>query len=311
MARILVVDDTPQNIRLIELYLRETEFEVDSAAGGHEAIERAAHGAYDLILLDVVMPGIDGFEVCRRLKDDPLTAFVPVIFLTGRMGAESDKHAAYQIGAVDYIQKPVDREELIARIRVMLRLEGARSRLERENVGLRAELVRAQRRATELEASFADLQRLSCSAGGAGAPALVTLGPDRVVREVDGGLASSPRELSAGAALEECGAAGRAIAGVLDSGDPVATVSLTGEGGAAFDLLIGVRRGVGGETLVVLQDVTGMLAVERRLADRAIAEDSSSSASAASSSGYRMTDFIGDSGAVGQVARRGLRAPPS
>ena len=141
MARILVVDDTPQNIRLIELYLRETEFEVESAAGGLEAIDRAMRGAYDLILLDVVMPGIDGFEVCRRLKNDPLTAFVPVIFLTGRMSAESDKLAAFKLGAVDYIQKPVDREELVARLRVMLRLEGARSRLDRENVGLRAELA--------------------------------------------------------------------------------------------------------------------------------------------------------------------------
>ena len=103
MARILVVDDTPQNLKLIELYLRGTEFEVVSVTSGYDAIEQSMQRSFDLILLDVVMPGIDGFEVCRRLKNDPRTAFVPVIFLTGRMGDESDKLAAYQLGAVDYI----------------------------------------------------------------------------------------------------------------------------------------------------------------------------------------------------------------
>src|SRR5690606_29330549 len=116
-----------------------TEFEVVSVTSGLDAIEQSMQGSFDLILLDVMMPGIDGFEVCRRLKNDPRTAFVPVIFLTGRMGDESDKLAAYQLGAVDYIQKPVDREELVARIRVMLRLEDARSRLDRENAALRAQ----------------------------------------------------------------------------------------------------------------------------------------------------------------------------
>ncbi|MGC6488755.1 MAG: response regulator, partial [Planctomycetota bacterium] len=223
MARILVVDDTPQNIRLIELYLRETEFEVESAKSGLEAIERAMHGAYDLILLDVVMPGIDGFEVCRRLKNDPLTAFVPVIFLTGRMGAESDKLAAYKLGAVDYIQKPVDREELVARIRVMLGLEGARSRLDRENVSLRAELARAQRRAAELEAAFADLQHVSVGQDAPPAPALVALDPGRVVLSLDAGSSDVVRALTVGAPLEGAGDVGQAIARVLDAGAPVAS----------------------------------------------------------------------------------------
>ena len=192
MARILVVDDTPQNIRLIELYLRDTEFEVESASGGLEAIERAMHGSYDLILLDVVMPGIDGFEVCRRLKNDPLTAFIPVIFLTGRMGAESDKLAAYKLGAVDYIQKPVEREELVARVRVMLRLEGARSKLERENVALRAEVARSQQRMTEMEAAFADLQKLSSEHSDARTPELLTLDEEHVIQSCDAAAAAAP-----------------------------------------------------------------------------------------------------------------------
>ena len=68
MARILVVDDTAQNLTLVELYLRGTEFEVVTAESGHQALQLCREQAFDLILLDVVMPGIDGFEVCRRLK---------------------------------------------------------------------------------------------------------------------------------------------------------------------------------------------------------------------------------------------------
>ncbi|MCA8966365.1 MAG: response regulator, partial [Planctomycetes bacterium] len=144
MPRILGVDDSAQNRTLIELYLQGTEFELVTASSGHEALELCRRQQFDLILLDVVMPQLDGFEVCRRLKNDPRTAFVPVIFLTGRLGDESDRAAAYQLGAVDYIQKPVNRDELVARIRVMRRLEEARSRLDRENAALRRELVATQ-----------------------------------------------------------------------------------------------------------------------------------------------------------------------
>lgn len=144
MARILAVDDTAQNLTLVEVYLRGTEFEVATVDGGARALELCRSQEFDLILLDVVMPGLDGFEVCRRLKDDPRTAFVPVIFLTAHLADESEKLAAYQLGAVDYIQKPIHREELVARIRVMLRMGEARSRLERESVALRRQLEGAQ-----------------------------------------------------------------------------------------------------------------------------------------------------------------------
>ena len=301
MARILVVDDTPQNIRLIELYLRETEFEVESAKGGLEALEKAARGGYDLILLDVVMPGIDGFEVCRRLKNDPLTAFVPVIFLTGRMSAESDKLAAYKLGAVDYIQKPVDREELVARVRVMLRLEGARSRLDRENIALRAQLARAQRRVEEAEASFADLHQLT--GGVAGTSALVALSGAGLIRSIQGDLCDAARGLSVGAELAACGEAGRAIAEVCASGTSVTTVALPGEQGAAADVLVAVRES-GDEVLVMLQDVTGLMAVERHLAGRTLAAAPPSAGASQAEQSYRMTDFMGDADNVAAVSAR-------
>ena len=303
MARILVVDDTPQNIRLIELYLRDTEFEVESASGGLEAIERAMHGSYDLILLDVVMPGIDGFEVCRRLKNDPLTAFIPVIFLTGRMGAESDKLAAYKLGAVDYIQKPVEREELVARVRVMLRLEGARSKLERENVALRAEVARSQQRMEEMEAAFADLQKLSSEHSDARTPELLTLDADRVIQSCDAAATEVLGGLRVGARLADCGAAAAAVARIVESGDMVATVELIEEDGSPCELLVGVRPLAGGDVLVLLQDVTGLRTVERRIADRTLLEELPDKG-ADEGSEYCMTDFVGHSEAIARVSAR-------
>ncbi|MBZ0151576.1 MAG: response regulator, partial [Planctomycetes bacterium] len=201
MARILVVDDTPQNLTLIQLYLRGTEFEVETAASGDEAIERCMQRSYDLILLDVVMPGMDGFEVCRRLKNDTRTAFVPVIFLTGRLTDESEKLAAYRLGAVDYIQKPVNREELVARIHVMLRLEGARSRLDRENAMLRQELERVQQTLGDAAESLRELERLRQQWGLLPADLVLVVDAGLRLRFADAGLAASFGALAPGEPL--------------------------------------------------------------------------------------------------------------
>ncbi|MFN3243916.1 MAG: sigma-54 dependent transcriptional regulator [Planctomycetota bacterium] len=304
MARILVVDDTPQNLRLIELYLRGTEFEVVSVTSGHDAIEQSMKRSFDLILLDVVMPGIDGFEVCRRLKNDPLTAFIPVIFLTGRMSDESDKLAAYQLGAVDYIQKPVDREELVARIRVMLRLEDARSRLDRENVALRTELTRTQQRMAELEAAFEDLQQLSHEQAGTGAPELVTLSTDQLVRSFDVGAPRLLGDLEIGRALADCSPTGAAVARHVSSGQPSATLEVVDADGDARELTIGIRPLSSGDMLLMLQDVTGLRTIERRIADRTLLESAARAEPEPTESDYRMTDFIGASPAVSKVSDR-------
>ncbi len=144
-ARILAIDDSEQNLILIELYLKDTEFEVITAKGGREALDLVQREEFDLILLDVVMPHLDGFDVCRRLKADPRTSQIPVVFLTARMKHESEKLVAFEVGAVDYINKPVMKEELIARIRVMLQLREARNSLERQNLDLTGRLQQATR----------------------------------------------------------------------------------------------------------------------------------------------------------------------
>src|SRR5437762_6543834 len=114
-ARILVVDDARENRTLIERLLTGHGYIVETAAGGEAALECIARSAPDLILLDVQMPGPDGFEVCRRVKTDPATRLIPVVLIT----ALSDKRSrieGIEAGAEDFIDKPFDAEELRARI---------------------------------------------------------------------------------------------------------------------------------------------------------------------------------------------------
>ena len=136
---ILVVDDSPQNIQIMTNYLK-ADYRVRAATNGQKALAlaAAAEGRPDLILLDVMMPGLDGYEVCRRLKADPATAGIPVIFLTARTGSEHEAEG-FRHGAVDYVYKPFDSATLGARIRTQIALRDA----------LRA-AEQAQRQADEL-----------------------------------------------------------------------------------------------------------------------------------------------------------------
>lgn len=135
-ATLLIVDDKPQNLRLVSDFLAEQGFDLMLTRSGMQALEKARLAPPDLVLLDLRMPGMDGFEVCRRLKADPVTADIPVIFMT----AEEDtahKVEGFELGAVDYITKPVQREEVLARIRHHLQLH----RLQRELTDKTEELV--------------------------------------------------------------------------------------------------------------------------------------------------------------------------
>lgn len=118
--RILVVDDDPDILQFVRLNLELDGFEVDLAGGGREALDLAAAAPPDLMLLDVMMPEIDGLTVLRRLRSDPGTSSIPVIILTARSLAE-DRVKGLDLGADDYITKPFDLEELIARVRTVLR----------------------------------------------------------------------------------------------------------------------------------------------------------------------------------------------
>jgi len=164
---ILIVDDMPINVAVLAEHLVSHGFTVLVAQDGEEGIERAQFAPPDLILLDVMMPGMGGFETCRRLKSDDATKDIPVIFMTALSGI-SDKITGYQVGGVDYVTKPFHTEEVLARIRTHLSLQAMRRQLVEQNrqlqqemaVRQKAEIVLAQR-SQELARSNAELEQMA------------------------------------------------------------------------------------------------------------------------------------------------------
>jgi DNA-binding response OmpR family regulator len=120
-ARILVVEDVPENLRLLEAVLAPRGYDVVSATDGRAALELVKATDPDLVLLDVVMRQMDGYEVCRELREREETAVLPVIMITSSTGAE--KTQAIGAGADDFIQKPLNHHELLTRVRSLLRIK--------------------------------------------------------------------------------------------------------------------------------------------------------------------------------------------
>lgn len=131
-GRILVVDDNPDNVEIIATRLRSHNYEVEEASRGEEALERIKANPPDLVLLDVMLPGIDGYAVARQIKADASLQFIPVILVTARDSTE-DKVAGLDAGADDYLTKPINFPELEARVRSMLRIRELQSELEVKN----------------------------------------------------------------------------------------------------------------------------------------------------------------------------------
>lgn len=129
---ILLVDDQTENISVLYTFLRQFDYELLVAVNGEFALSIVAETRPDLILLDVMMPGLDGFEVCRRLKENPESAEIPVIFMTA-LTETQDKLAGFAAGGVDYITKPFSQEEVLARIRTQLTLARQRDELWQKN----------------------------------------------------------------------------------------------------------------------------------------------------------------------------------
>jgi two-component system, NtrC family, sensor kinase len=125
---ILLVDDNPSNIRILFEMLHSSGFKISVVKSGESALERVPLLDPDLILLDIMMPGIDGFETCRRLKANNSTKDIPIIFMTA-LSDSTSKVKGLQLGAVDYITKPFQIEELLARVNVHLSLRNTQLQL--------------------------------------------------------------------------------------------------------------------------------------------------------------------------------------
>ncbi|MEH2289730.1 hybrid sensor histidine kinase/response regulator [Nostoc sp.] len=145
---ILLVDDNPNNLKVLSEAIQRCGWKALMATDGESAIEQTEYAHPDLILLDVMMTGIDGFETCRRLKTNPITQNIPVIFMTA-LSDSTDKVAGLEIGAVDYITKPFQQEEVIARLKLHLKISHLTRTLEE----------RVQERTTELTQSLQKLQQ--------------------------------------------------------------------------------------------------------------------------------------------------------
>jgi two-component system, NtrC family, sensor kinase len=155
IGTILVIDDNPTNLQVLYKALSDRGYDVLVEMDGKSGVELVKNSPPDLILLDVMMPGIDGFETCRRLQADPLTKEIPVIFMTA-LSDTVDKVKGLSLGAVDYISKPFQQEEVLARIKVHLRLRRLTLQLAEQNQQLEE---RVEKRTAKLYETIEELKQ--------------------------------------------------------------------------------------------------------------------------------------------------------
>lgn len=156
--KILIVDDTPVNLQLLMGILQTKEYDVYPASDGELALRLAQDSQPDLILLDIKMPGMDGFSVCEHLKADERTRDIPVIFISALDEVE-DKVKSFQVGGVDYITKPVRAREVLARVKTHLTLRRLQQELQSANAQLAQQLREAERLNEELQQRNTELQQ--------------------------------------------------------------------------------------------------------------------------------------------------------
>jgi len=129
-STVLIADDTEQNVELLQAYLDELGCKVVTAFDGQETLDRVADSKPDLILLDIMMPKLSGFEICKRLKGNPATAAIPICMVTA-LNEIGDIERAVEAGTDDFLSKPINKWELLTRVRSLLRVRHLQNELER------------------------------------------------------------------------------------------------------------------------------------------------------------------------------------
>ena len=198
-ASILIVDDESQNCRLLEALLVPEGYDTRTAASGEDALVSIAEDPPDLILLDVMMPGLDGRQVAKALKTDPATANIPIIMVTAQTDREA-RLAGLEAGAEDFLTKPVDRAELWLRVRNLLRLKELGDLLEHHRGTLEAEVAA---RTAELQEAFEAARSMIESS----LDALVAISPEGLITDANEATVKAtgiPRVELIGTAFSEC-----------------------------------------------------------------------------------------------------------
>ncbi|MBD6616730.1 hybrid sensor histidine kinase/response regulator [Komarekiella sp. 'clone 1'] len=158
--RILLVDDNPNNLKVMSEAIQGYGWQALMATDGESAVEQVEYAAPDLILLDIMMPGIDGFETCRRLKANSITQNIPIIFMTA-LSDTTDKVKGLEIGAVDYITKPFQQEEVIARLKLHLKISHLTYTLEQSVQERTAELTQSLQQLQQTQLQLIQSEKMS------------------------------------------------------------------------------------------------------------------------------------------------------
>jgi adenylate cyclase len=156
-AKVLVVDDTPANVKLLADLLTFKGFGVATASNGEEALAQVAQAPPDIVLLDVMMPGLSGYDVCRRIRAEPATALLPVVLVTS-LDPQGERVKGIEAGADDFLSKPINQAELFARVRSLLRVKALQDEVQRQADELKVWNAKLEERVAE---QVAQMQRLS------------------------------------------------------------------------------------------------------------------------------------------------------
>src|SRR6516165_2672234 len=156
-TKVLVVDDTPHNVKLLADLLGAKGYAVATAATGEEGLAKLTAEKPDIVLLDIMMPGMSGYDVCRRIRDDPATALLPVVLVTSLDPAQ-ERVKGIEAGADDFLSKPINQPELFARVRSLLRVKSLQDEVSRHAEALKVANLKLEQRVDE---QLAQLDRLS------------------------------------------------------------------------------------------------------------------------------------------------------
>ena len=180
-AKILVVDDTPANVKLLADLLAVKGYAVSTAVNGEEALAKVGTEAPDLVLLDVMMPGLSGYDVCRRIRENPDTALLPVVLVTS-LDPQQERVKGIEAGADDFLSKPINQPELFARVRSLLRVKSLQDEVRRQADDIKAWNAKLEQRVHEQMAQLERLGRLKSFFSPQVAEAIVAGGGEELLK---------------------------------------------------------------------------------------------------------------------------------